>query len=178
MLVGVAKSVIEIRKVNPCALLKDIGDKVGVTRERVRQILKRANLPTRHYIIKRHCAKCGVPVAGGVKYCAKCHHELHHVKLICDTCGIMFERKLSHILAYPSRMNKRNSTLNMKQVGIFCTKKCFGKWAGNHFGFKTHPENIPSGEKWRLCHAKRRRPVYPKTRTQEAYLGTERDLPT
>lgn len=43
------KKVIKIRKENPCATLQQIGDEVGVSRERVRQILSRAKLPTARY---------------------------------------------------------------------------------------------------------------------------------
>lgn len=43
---GVRESVIEIRKSKPSATLREIGDKVGVSGERVRQILKRGGLST------------------------------------------------------------------------------------------------------------------------------------
>ena len=45
----IRKKVIRIRMANPCATLQQIGDEVGVSRERVRQILSRAKLPTSHY---------------------------------------------------------------------------------------------------------------------------------
>lgn len=41
-----SKKVIKMRKENPRATLQQIGNKVGVSRERVRQILSRAKLPT------------------------------------------------------------------------------------------------------------------------------------
>jgi predicted amidophosphoribosyltransferase len=41
--------VIKIKKENPYVTLQEIGDEVGISRERVRQILSRSKLPTSYY---------------------------------------------------------------------------------------------------------------------------------
>ena len=86
------KSIARMRRRFPCYSLQQIGDKFGISRERVRQILnemgeetkglKRLMPPT-----VRRCQRCEeeiVPIK--VTYCAKCRYELHNVQIVCDQC--------------------------------------------------------------------------------------------
>ena len=54
---SVRDPVIKERAANPYATLKQIADKYGVTKERVRQILASENLPTRHCQFLSHYVK-------------------------------------------------------------------------------------------------------------------------
>jgi endogenous inhibitor of DNA gyrase (YacG/DUF329 family) len=138
---GISESVIAIRKANPCATLQTIGNQVGVSRERVRHLLNDAHLPTTHFKQKYLCVVCGSEIEERDRrqrhspFCSnECSHKYHNVTLSCDFCGKSFERNVSDTLMYHCRPNK-------KQVGIFCSRKCFGKWAGKTYGFVAHPEN-------------------------------------
>ena len=46
---------------------------------------------------------------------------------VCKLCGARFYRK--------------SYTLHPGSPGNFCSKRCAGIWAGNHYGFTAHPEN-------------------------------------
>ena len=50
---------LELRKTTPCLTLQEVGDKLGVTRERARQLLKAGEMPTKRYLRKYYCRKCG-----------------------------------------------------------------------------------------------------------------------
>ncbi len=131
--------VIELRKINQCATLQVIGDAVGVTRERVRQILSDAGLPTAHWKQRYLCIVCGGEIKDRRRryrhspFCSnECSHKYYYLTLICDMCGKPFERQVSHILMYPSRMNKKNPALNMRQSITVCSKQCHGRWLSKH----------------------------------------------
>jgi len=67
-----AKKVIQIRREDPCLTLQEIGDKVHVSRERVRQILEKAKLKTRGVYVPLsvslpHKLTVSVPL-GGLPY--------------------------------------------------------------------------------------------------------------
>ena len=57
------EKVIELRTSNPNLTLKEISISVGVSRERVRQILEKNNLPTSHYRPARNCNIETIPVS-------------------------------------------------------------------------------------------------------------------
>lgn len=140
--------IIELRKQSPCATLQTMGDKIGISKERVRQILKEAGLPTQRFRQQYLCCVCGGAILDRNRrtnhspFCShKCFHEYHNVVMVCDYCDKTFERRLSSVLAYPCRLNKRNPKLNSKGAGTFCSKKCHGQWFSKHYGFTVHPEN-------------------------------------
>jgi hypothetical protein len=120
------KKAIELRKATPCLTLQQIGDKLGVTRERVRQLLNKGEMPTKHYHYnsKLHCAKCGkklfAPSKSGL--CQGCWAS-PLVPLICDQCGKLFYRRQLRIL------NPRQP-----HTGFYCSKQCYGVHFGTHYG--------------------------------------------
>lgn len=126
---------IALRKSSPCLTAKEIGDKLGVSRERIRQILKRDSLPTLRYVSKVYCANCGKRLLHGNKtgYCKKCLPIIHSVPLVCDNCGKLFIRSQTEVIrdAKDSRYTGR----------VFCSKQCQGSYAGKRYGFAVHPEN-------------------------------------
>ena len=117
--------VIELRKVTPCLTLKEVGDKLGVTGERARQILKKAEMPTYHYFIKRYCSKCGAKIAKDNQngLCRKCGIGKNLVPLICGQCGTLFYRQPRDV------MNK-----SQPHTGYYCSRQCYGKYFGQHYG--------------------------------------------
>ena len=147
-LFGTNKVVIEFRKSNPCATLETIGHKAGISRERVRQILKLAALPTRHIQVKKlfQCLNCeqSFPLGRFRKerkydkydhqlFCSiSCSKKYHTLTLTCETCGVIFQR------GEPSVMNNVRGGYGNH---FFCSKSCQGKWAAKNFGFVAHPEN-------------------------------------
>jgi hypothetical protein len=120
----------------PCATLQEIGNKVGVSRERVRQILSRDSLSTKHYSMTYHCNMCGEQIRKDNKsgYCKVCKVKAHLVPLICDQCGTLFYRPQSDVITAAKRTNGKDSL-------TFCTKSCQGIYTANHYGFVAHPEN-------------------------------------
>ncbi len=64
-----------IRRADPALTLEQIGRKVGLTRERVRQILADAGLPTKNSRFYHFCVACGTPVSRDRKYCETCHKD-------------------------------------------------------------------------------------------------------
>ncbi len=125
---SVSASVIEIRKTNPCATLQTISDKVGVTSERVRQILKKNELPTRRWRQTYLCIVCGKEIVVHYRksyhspFCSnECNYEYHHIILMCHKCGKSFSRRVSDFLSYPSRSNSI-------KVYTFCSRECYHQW--------------------------------------------------
>jgi len=111
--------IIHLRENFPELTLREIGEKVDLTRERVRQILTDANLNT----------KSSARISASLPLCAACNKILHNKRLKfcsqkcqypngqttfqCATCGISQTVMTS---VYKARM-KRNSTMN-------CSRTC------------------------------------------------------
>lgn len=106
---------------NPYMRYSDIAKDVGITKERVRQILKERNLftPRNGAIITRTCPVCSKVMTGMksqlYKHCSReCAWESRttRVTLVCDGCGKSFTRKPSMIRSekhYHSRRCHYNS---------------------------------------------------------------------
>jgi DNA-directed RNA polymerase subunit RPC12/RpoP len=127
---GTKELVIKLREKSPCMTLQAIGDRCGVSRERVRQILKSEGMETKHFDtrVKYYCTRCGKRILDPYtrnngaktprKLCLLCSHEVHHVKVICSICGKDFEIKTSALL---DRVNRA------KGGGLYCSVACSGK---------------------------------------------------
>lgn len=133
---GARSKVVEMRKSNPCASLGQIGRKLGITRERVRQILTSEKLPTRHITLHYVCNQCGKVMTKGQKiFCSiECFRAFHHITLICDECGKPFSRLMSDAVNQFKQGNKENKKL-------FCSKKCQGLWLAHNYGFGMFPQH-------------------------------------
>lgn len=88
--------VILIRQRNPCLPLSGIGRAVGLTRERVRQILAKAGQPTRALRLPAEM-----------------------VPLTCDNCGKRFERRQSSVLSIVTRPHYQGKWVS-------CSPACSG----------------------------------------------------
>ena len=129
------KQVVSLKRSYPCYTLQAIGDKVGVSRERVRQILKSAGEHTKAWRPKRLCANCGKKLIHRYhpandrkeRFCSKeCYSQYHHITLECELCHKFFRRVISEILHYDDASHRYNHT--------FCSRQCFGRWLGLHYG--------------------------------------------
>ena len=136
------ESVVLLRQENPEATSAWIAREVGLTRERVRQILKRAVLPTRApFRTHPSCQNCGktLPyrnphhgssvVPGLCKACTTARKTLHFT---CETCKHPF------IVTYSQRTRKS---------GRFCTHRCagLGLALGKRFGWGNPDHPIHHG---------------------------------
>ena len=134
-LLPTAQAVVSMRNKSACATLQDIADNLGISRQRVHQILKKEDLRTKHYTQKTRfeCQVCGK--TSSHKFCSvECKKKWHEIPVTCTTCGKLFTRSRRQLLAHYKEF-------------LFCSRECFGKWTGERHGFKAHPENGVRGKK-------------------------------
>ena len=135
-LLSTVQAVVQMRIDNPGATLQYIGDKIGVSKQRVHRILREHDLQTRHYSQKQlfECPVCGK--ISSHKFCSiECQKKWHQIIVECSNCGKLFTRSESELLGH-----YRNS--------LFCSRECFGKWISERYGFKAHPENCGRHKQW------------------------------
>ena len=123
------------RQKNPCATLQQISDEVGVTRERVRQILRDVGLPTAHLVRRYVCLSCGTVLPLRCrKFCNRqCQHNYTHIKVACDYCGTLREYRVKELINHIEK--------GQKQEHYWCSKRCQGKWLAENHGFSVYPEH-------------------------------------
>ena len=111
----------KVGKENPCLSRTAIAEHFSVSREYVRQVLKRAHIRTKALHLKpiRLC-RCGNEVTE--KYCRYCY-ECRHIRLICDKCGCVYTRHITDVA------NK-----SMRHKHQFHSKECQGRWLGDEYG--------------------------------------------
>ncbi|KKM80156.1 hypothetical protein LCGC14_1342630, partial [marine sediment metagenome] len=96
-----------MRRNNPYFTLRQIGGRYGVTGERVRQILRAADMPTKAVgCLKRFsCLNCGRVQSSKWRasthlFCSfKCRKEYTTIDVACPQCGVLFQLYRSQILA-------------------------------------------------------------------------------
>lgn len=147
MLVGCRDRVIELKNDNRFITQVEIGNEVGVSRERVRQILNKVGLNNASEIREkkkreRTCAYCGNPRSrNNHKYCSRaCACKAHRVDVTCEECGSTVNRTLSETKVYENYRNRHKH--------FFCDRVCFGKWVGKNYGFGTYPEHTGRTRKY------------------------------
>jgi hypothetical protein len=134
---SVRESIVEERANNPCATLKQIADKHGVIKERVRQVLSETNLPTRHWRQSYICNNCAMefyPRGGRSKrFCSPdCRKEYFTARVACDSCGRVYQT------SYPQLIR---GIIKEGQRYFYCSRSCKGRATGLNYGFHIHPEN-------------------------------------
>jgi Helix-turn-helix domain of resolvase len=143
------KQVKELRNNDLCIKMSKIAKIVGISRQRVYQILKEEGLPTVSkrdgttipLLINKRRLSCVCPVCGKLssrKYCSnECKNKWNEIPVICSKCGKLFFRNKRQFL---SSYRKHNGLL-------FCSRKCNSKWLVEHYGFNLYPNhrviNIP-----------------------------------
>lgn len=114
---------IELRQRHKDWTLKQIGNQLGVTKQRVFAILKLAELPTRSLRLlkqlkRKICPICFAPTPGNQKICpGKCKETFFFVHLKCDFCNS------------PIRMAKTTyqNRLTQGQKFFYCNNSCKGR---------------------------------------------------
>ena len=111
--------VIALRKEHPEWRLGDIGDVVGITRERVRQILRTEGLPTRQP--RTLCAWCSIPIKKAHKYCSRAHrHAASLAAYTCELCGRVFFRNKKQVDKHREKFF----------AARWCSNQCQGTYIG------------------------------------------------
>jgi hypothetical protein len=83
------QSVFTLREEHPDWTLDAIGKEVGVTRERVRQILKKKGMPTKSTRIPKVCSVCGIRVETSRKFCSsECRKKNSSITFKCSFCNV------------------------------------------------------------------------------------------
>ena len=129
------KQVRDLRSTNLCMNLSEIASKVGISRQRVYQILRAEGLPTKHHLKKTRyaCAVCGTISAH--KFCSdECKKKWQQIPVICTRCGKLFIRSRHQLLT-----NYRHYSNT-----LFCSRDCSSKWWAENYGFKSYPDHISS----------------------------------
>ena len=101
----------------------ELGRILGVSRERVHEIVKRLDLC--HLVKPKqwsfYCLDCGKPIYGGATRCRPCWRKIYGAKwvtLSCEFCGKQFERKESEA---------------RRHIWHFCSTSCRGNYAVRHY---------------------------------------------
>jgi len=116
--------IISLRERNPCMTLARIGDIVGVSGERIRQILKTHNVETKAIYRQSRvtCELCGTPTSNR-HFCSRaCQSKASRVQAVCDCCGKLFEMRKSQLLGRTKAGYKH----------IFCSQSCRSKYFWQH----------------------------------------------
>ena len=109
--------------------LQQIGDAMGVTKERARQYLSIAGERTKAMKPQRICVVCGKHIMSGRRrHCSReCQKRATIARwgtAVCDWCGAEIRRSMRELRPRPG---------NPKSVH-FCNKTCQGKWLGAYHG--------------------------------------------
>ena len=130
------ESIVKLKKKYPCMTLRAIGDKVGVSYERVRQILNENHIPTKQYIAKNICLNCGAEISRHRTYCnMKCLNEFHNVLVECACgCGELFRRRIAYI-------NRSLTDSRYTTKRYYKNKEHYGRVVGKKYGFGACPEH-------------------------------------
>jgi Zn finger protein HypA/HybF involved in hydrogenase expression len=123
---------VELRSANLSMTMSEIANNVGVSRQRVFQILQEEGLPTKHHVIieksqyQYQCLACGT--ISPRKFCSdECKKKWQQVPVVCTRCGKLFFRNITQLLHNYHRHDK----------GLFCSKHCAAKWLAEIYGFKS-----------------------------------------
>lgn len=159
--------VIQLKHETPTRTLQSIGDEVGVTRERVRQILKAEGLnntyPPREYQSKRanlhnDCKTCGIELdikayhSRRVAECIPCRQitkdKALYTHITCPHCNFEFKISKAYLATRQRLADRYHATYGKGNTSDrpFCSRKCSALYhkAGISYGFgaSEHASNI------------------------------------
>ncbi|MFQ5787241.1 MAG: sigma factor-like helix-turn-helix DNA-binding protein [Thermodesulfobacteriota bacterium] len=114
---NVTDRVIELRLNNEEWPLSRIGKEVGRSRERVRQILKQQQLPTKAHILSNNlCPLCNhKKLDKHQEFCSRCNWLRIRDYVYCSYCGHKFMRKISEIKRNANQFCSREHYYNYRR---------------------------------------------------------------
>jgi hypothetical protein len=122
-MIGCRERVVTLKRNSPSMTQTDIAKQVGVTKERVRQLLNKEGLNNVSQIreqkrLSRTCIQCGeIRPNDNSKYCSRlCHRMAHRTIVYCSFCGAAKSRMLSETKVYEGNKNKHKH--------FFCSRHC------------------------------------------------------
>ena len=123
--------VLDIRKKDPLRKAIDIAQEVGISRERVRQLLNELGLPTNLKNPKKIylCSGCGRSILYTQRrtmLCAICKIKSNYQLVTCQGCGEQFPRRNCVV-----RTSKKRGYEH-----VFCSYSCNGKHNAAQYGFQ------------------------------------------
>jgi len=105
---------------------------IGISRQRVFQILQEEGLPTKHLVKPVNKDQYSCLVCGKIstnKFCSnECKTQWHQIPVVCTRCGKLFFRNVHRFLA-----NYRDHSDT-----VFCSRNCQSRWIGEYYGFKSY----------------------------------------
>jgi DNA-binding CsgD family transcriptional regulator len=135
---NITQNVVECRDRQPDISASAIARTLGISRERVRQILKRAGCETdikRHRHITIHCRVCGRSIGNSKSgLCHDCKYDaVPTFEVKCSMCGALKSLRDTG----DNHVHKANNR------HWFCDRHCMGKWLAENHGFqKGHLERV------------------------------------
>ena len=128
------RHVVLLRRTFPDWPASKIAAVVGVSRERVRQILEREGLRTTRVSYRQTtlCKTCGKEISRGAVYCRLCEDATHRVLVTCFEDGMPFFVKMSR---YKRVMKEAMDPAGRYKGIFFHNRVCSGRRAGREFGF-------------------------------------------
>lgn len=130
--------IVEMVRANPNVTRKAISERTGVTKERVRQILnsEALSVPYGRPYKGPWCRTCNKRMPGALSnICEPCRIAEHPpIQFICELeqCGKTFTLPQWEVKSLRRRHLPERR---------FCSKQCWGSFAGNNYGFVAHPSN-------------------------------------
>ena len=123
--------VLDIRKKDPLRKAIDIAWEIGISRERVRQLLNELGLPTnlknpKKIYLCRGCGRSILYTQRRTMLCAICKTKSNYQLVTCEVCGKQFPRRNCVVTATKKRGYEH----------VFCSYSCKGKLHGPIFGFQ------------------------------------------
>jgi hypothetical protein len=123
-----SQKAIALRVADPYMTQAAIANQLGVSRERIRQIMNAHNLITQKVIPK--CPVCGVAYRkthSNQQFCSmRCWGKSRRVTVNCHSCGKAKEIRIS---------DWKNNTTNPRYTGkFFCDRRCSGRHLGTNYG--------------------------------------------
>ena len=105
-----------LRNEHPDWTLLQIGNEIGITKQRVWAILRTSNVPTKKIYNRPKCPQCGVSIPHDRKLCQSCRDEFYWAYVPCSACGkeIRMLKKLHKY--YMNRIGNKNT---------YCCRTCY-----------------------------------------------------
>jgi len=134
------EDVINYRRKHKCFSGAKVGRKFGISRERTRQILKKAGVDTKasNWGDKRKvtCPECGGKKNEGSILCESCRTTRHrdaYIDVACTECETLFKILASKVIRM---INKYD------QQAFLCSNPCKTAWVSRNYGF---PKGVYQG---------------------------------